>query len=58
MRADELAHTLSSRDSTSFRKDVGKVANSKVPLASKVENDVVSHSKRIPISIKFYIKIC
>ena len=43
MRADELAHTLSSRDSTSFWKDVGKMANNKVPLASKVENAVSNH---------------
>ena len=38
MRADALAHSLSSRDSTSFWKDVNKITNSKVPLASKVEN--------------------
>ena len=43
MRADALAHSLSSRDSTSFWKDVGKMANSKVPLASKVENAVGNH---------------
>ena len=43
MRADTLAHSLSSRDSTSFWKDVGKMANSKVPLASKVENAVGNH---------------
>ena len=43
MRADALAHSLSSRDSTSFWKDVGKMANNKVPLASKVENAVGNH---------------
>ena len=43
MRADALAHSLSSRDSTSFWKDVGKMANSKDPLASKVENAVGNH---------------
>ena len=43
MRADALAHSLSSRDSTLFWKDIGKMANSKVPLASKVENAVGNH---------------
>ena len=43
MRADALAHSLSSRDSTSFWKDVGKMANSKVPVASQVENAVGSY---------------
>ena len=44
MRGVALAHLLSSRDSTSFWKDVGKMANnSKVPLASKVENAVDSY---------------
>ena len=36
MRADALAHSLSSSDSTSFWKDVSKMANSKDPLASQV----------------------
>ena len=43
MRADALAHSLSSRDSTPFWKYVSKMVNSKVPLASKVENAVGSH---------------
>ena len=43
MRADALAHSLSSRDSTSFWKNVGKIANSKVPLASKVEYAIGNH---------------
>ena len=43
MQADALAHSLRSRDSTSFGKVVSKMANSKVPLASKVENAVGSH---------------
>ena len=38
-----IAHSLSSRDSTSFWKDDSKMANSKVPLAPKVENAVGSH---------------
>ena len=40
MRADAQAHSLCSRDSISFWKDVSKMANSKVSLASKVENAV------------------
>ena len=43
MRADALTHSLSSRNSTSFWKDVSKMANNKVPLASKVKNAVDSH---------------
>ena len=43
MRADALAQLLSSRESTSFWKVVGKMANSKVLQASKVENAVGNH---------------
>ena len=44
MRADALAHSLKSKDSTSFWKDVRKMANSKIPLASKV-GDAVGSAK-------------
>ena len=42
MRADALALLLKNKDSTSFWKDVSKIANSKVPLASKVADSVGS----------------
>ena len=42
MRADALALSLKNKDSTSFWKDVSKMANSKVPLASKVGDSVGS----------------
>ena len=35
-----LAHALYSRDSTSFWKDVKKMASAKIPLATKVEDAV------------------
>ena len=44
MRGDALAHSLKSKDSTSFWKDVRKMANSKIPLASKV-GDAVGSAK-------------
>ena len=37
MRADALAHALCNRDSTSFWKDVRKMASSKIPLQPKLE---------------------
>ena len=40
MRADVLAHELYNRDSTSFWKDVRKMASTRIPLATKV-GDVV-----------------
>ena len=40
MRADALAHALYNRDSTSFWKDVRKMASFKIPLASKVGDTV------------------
>ena len=40
MRADALAHSLKSKESTSFWKNVRKIANSKIPLASKVGDAV------------------
>ena len=40
MRADALAHALYSRDSTSFWKDVRKMASAKIPLATKVGDAV------------------
>ena len=40
MRADVLAHALYSRDSTSFWKDVRKMASAKIPLATKVGDAV------------------
>ena len=42
MRADPLAHSLKSKDLTSFWKDVRKMADSKIPLASKVVDAVGS----------------
>ena len=42
MRADALALSLRNKDFTSFWKDVSKMANSKVPLASKVGDSVGS----------------
>ena len=44
MRANALAHSLKSKDSISFWKDVSKMANSKIPLASKV-GDAVGNAK-------------
>ena len=44
MRADALTHSLKSKDSTSFWKDVRKMANSKIPLASKI-GDAVGNGK-------------
>ena len=44
MRADALAYSLKSKDSTSFWKDVRKMATSKIPLASKV-GDAVGRAK-------------
>ena len=44
MRANALAHSLKSKDSTSIWKDVSKMANSKIPLASKV-GDAVGSAK-------------
>ena len=40
MRADALAHALYSRDSTSFWKDVRKMASANIPLATKVGDAV------------------
>ena len=40
MQADVLAHALYSRDSTSFWKDVRKMASAKIPLATKVGDAV------------------
>ena len=40
MRADALAHALYNRDSTSFWKDVRKMASNKIPLATKVGDAV------------------
>ena len=40
MRADALALSLKNKNSTSFWNDVSKMANSKVPLASKVGDSV------------------
>ena len=40
MRADALAHALYNRDSTSFWKDVRKMASFKIPLATKVGDTV------------------
>ena len=40
MRADAVAHALYNRDSTSFWKDVRKMASSKIPLATKVRDAV------------------
>ena len=42
MRADALAYSLKSKDSTSFWKDVRNMANSKIPLASEVRDAVGS----------------
>ena len=42
MRADALVLSLKNKDSTSFWKDVSKMTNSKVPLASKVGDSVGS----------------
>ena len=47
MRADALAHSLKSKDSTSFWKDVRKMANSKISLASKLEIPLVVLKLRI-----------
>ena len=40
MRADALAHALYNRGSTSFWKDVRKIASTKIPLATKVGDAV------------------
>ena len=40
LRADALAHALYNKDSTSFWKDVRKMASSKIPLATKVGDAV------------------
>ena len=42
MRADALALALKNKVSTSFWKDVTKMANGKVPLSSKVADSVGS----------------
>ena len=42
MRADSVTLSLKNKDSTSFKKDVSKMATSKVTLASSVGNAVGS----------------
>ena len=44
-----LAHSLKSKDSTSFWKGVRKMANSKIPLASKVGDAVDSAKITYPL---------
>ena len=40
MRADSLARSMMNNDMTGFWKDVHKITNSKVPLATKVDGCV------------------
>ena len=40
MRADSLARSMMNNDMTRFWKDVHKITNSKVPLATKVDGCV------------------